>query len=350
MPSTYTTNGGIELPANGDQASTWGDTVNINMEIIDRLTNGVGSISLSGTTHTLSTTDGTLGDGQYSVLVLGGSPSDTNLITVAPSSSQHVYIVKNASGQTATFTQGSGANVSVLTGTTKIIYCDGAGSSAAVSDITGTLDLGALIVNGITITSSPAELNVLTGMSATTAQLNILDGVTATTAQLNILDGVTATTAQLNYLDITTLGISEASKALTANDSDGVAIGGSLIVGEGAGVLGFFGVDGSFGLTGPQTGNITAVAALDIDCSAGSYFTKTISTDSTFTFSNAPAGSYGFTLELTQTSGAVTWPTAVKWPNNAAPSLTAGTTHLFIFVTDDSGTRWRGAALVDYVN
>jgi hypothetical protein len=28
--------------------------------------------------------------------------------------------------------------------------------------------------------------------------------------------------------------------------------------------------------------------------------------------------------------------------------LTTAKTHLLIFVTDDGGTRWRGAALVDY--
>ena len=65
MPSTYTNNGGIELPANGEQSATWGNTVNDNMSIIDRLTNGVGTITLSGTTHTLTTSDGTLSDGQY---------------------------------------------------------------------------------------------------------------------------------------------------------------------------------------------------------------------------------------------------------------------------------------------
>ncbi len=201
MPSSYTTNGGIELPANGEQSATWGNTVNDNMEIIDRLTNGVGSITLSGTTHTLTTSNGALSEGQYSVLVLGGSPSGTNTVTVSPSDAQHVYIVKNASGQTATFTQGSGSNVSVEDGTTKIIYCDGAGSGAAVVDITGSLDFGTLIVGGTTVTATGAELNILDGVTATTAELNILDGVTATTAELNIMDGVTATTAEINTLD-----------------------------------------------------------------------------------------------------------------------------------------------------
>ena len=98
-------------------------------------------------------------------------------------------------------------------------------------------------------------------------------------------------------------------------------------------------------------GTVTAVAALNIDCSLGSYFTKTINGNSTFTFSNVPAGkSYAFTFELTHTSGTVTWPTTVKWPGDTAPSLTTGKTHLFVFVTDDGGTRWRGVANTNYVN
>ena len=201
MPSTYTANSGIELPANGEQSSTWGNTVNDNMSIIDRLTNGVGSITLSGTSHTLTTTDGSLSDGQYKTLVLGGSPSGTNTITVSPNNGQHIYIVKNGTGQTATFTQGSGANVSVLANTTKIIYCDGAGSGAAVVDLTGSLDLGSLILAGTAVTATGAELNIMDGVTATTAELNIMDGVTASTAELNIMDGVTATTAELNIMD-----------------------------------------------------------------------------------------------------------------------------------------------------
>jgi hypothetical protein len=209
MPSLYTANGGIELPANGEQSGTWGETVNDNMSIIDRLTNGVGSISLSGTTHTLTTNNGSLSEGQYKVLLLGGSPSGTNTITVSPNTGQHIYIVTNSSGQTATFTQGSGGNVSVLNGTTKILSTNGAGGAAAVVDITATIDLGSLIIGGTTVTSSAAELNILDGVTATAAELNILDGVTATAAELNILDGVTASTAELNILAGATLSTAE---------------------------------------------------------------------------------------------------------------------------------------------
>lgn len=96
-----------------------------------------------------------------------------------------------------------------------------------------------------------------------------------------------------------------------------------------------------------------AVGALDIDCSTGNYFTKTITSGTnTFTFSNAPTSGTvcSFTLELTHTGGTAAWPSEVKWNADTAPTLTTGKTHLFMFVTDDGGTRWRGAALVDYVN
>jgi hypothetical protein len=100
---------------------------------------------------------------------------------------------------------------------------------------------------------------------------------------------------------------------------------------------------------GSVRSNIVAMAALDIDCSTGNYFTKTIAGNSTFTFSNAPSSrAYAFTLELTHTSGTVTWPTSVTWPGNIAPTLTSARTSLFVFVTDDGGTRWRGVANVNY--
>ena len=102
---------------------------------------------------------------------------------------------------------------------------------------------------------------------------------------------------------------------------------------------------------GGIAGNIVAVAALDINCSLGNYFTKTVSTNSTFTFSNPPASrAFSFILELTHTAGTITWPAAVKWANNAAPTLNTGVTHLFMFLTDDGGASWRAAALINYAN
>lgn len=189
MASSYTSNTGIEKPATGEQAGTWGTTTNTNFDIIDRALNGVGAVTLSGTTHTLTTSDGSLSDGMFKVLVLGGSPSGTNTITISPNTADKLYFVYNNSGQTATFSQGSGANVSVTTGSAKIIYADGAGTGAAVSDFTNLLSIG---LGGTAITSTAAELN--------------------------LLDGVTATTGELNYVD-TTAGTVEASKAVVVDAS-----------------------------------------------------------------------------------------------------------------------------------
>ena len=312
MASSYTSNSGIEKPAEGDQTGEWGDTVNTNMDIIDRSINGVGAITLSGTTHTLTTTDGTLSDGMYKVLVLGGSPSGTNTITIAPNDADKVYIVVNGSGQTATFTQGSGGNVSVLNGDSKIIYADGAGSGAAIVDVTadlsfssvnidggtidgtviggasaaagtfttvtasgeidgasldisgnadidGTLETDALSIASTTVTSTAAELNyndtgaavgTVVASKTVTADANKdvasfrnitltgeldagsldisgdadIDGTLETDALSIASTAVTATAAEINYLDITTLGTSEASKAVTVDSS------GDLIV------------------------------------------------------------------------------------------------------------------------
>ena len=178
MASTYTANTGIELIGTGEQSGTWGNTTNTNLDIIDRALNGVGDISLSGTTHTLTTTDGTLTDGMYKLLVLGGSPSGTNTITISPNDQEKIYLVYNNSGQSVIFTQGSGANVTIPNGETKIIFADGAGAGAAVTDFTGLLKVASSKVTGL---GTAAALDV--GTSANnivqlngSAQLPAVDG------------------------------------------------------------------------------------------------------------------------------------------------------------------------------
>jgi hypothetical protein len=72
------------------------------------------------------------------------------------------------------------------------------------------------INEGVALTATATELNVLDGITSSTAELNILDGVTSTAAELNILDGVTATAAQINVLGSLT------SSATELNILDGV--------------------------------------------------------------------------------------------------------------------------------
>ena len=165
MPSSYTANTGIEKPANGEQSGTWGTTTNLNFDIIDRVVNGVGTISLSGTTHTLTTSDGSLSDGQYRVLVLGGSPSGTNTITLSPNDAQKLYFVYNDSGESAVFTQGSGGNVTVADGKTAIIYADGGGAAAKVSDFTASFAPYLLVANNLSDVSNAGTARTNLGLA-----------------------------------------------------------------------------------------------------------------------------------------------------------------------------------------
>ena len=102
---------------------------------------------------------------------------------------------------------------------------------------------------------------------------------------------------------------------------------------------------------GPMTTVVTALGLYGsgIPCTSGNYFTATLSGDSSVYFTDVPSGSYGLTYEVQYDTGTITWPSGVKWPEDTAPTLTEGTTQLFMLVTDDGGTRWRAASLIDYV-
>ncbi len=221
--ATYTTNSGIKKIATGDESGTWGTSTNTNFDIIDRIAAGVGDITLSGTTHTLTTSDGSASDGQYHVLLLGGSPSGTNTITVSPNDAKRMYFVKNNSGQSAIFSQGSGANVTVANGASAIIYCDGAGSGAAVIDLGASLPLsGALL-----------------------AANNLSDVANAGTSRTNL--GVAIGSNVLAY----DANLQAFVTALTLPTSDGT--NGQALVTNGSGTI-------SFGSAGIGTGKAIAMA------------------------------------------------------------------------------------------
>jgi hypothetical protein len=241
MPSTYT-GSGIELIGDGEQSGSWGNTTNNNLEIINRLVSEAGTIALAGTTHTLSIADGTLSDGQYAVLVFGGAPSGTNTVTISPNDAKRVFIVKNSSGQSVVLTQGSGGNVTVTNGKTAIVYCDGAGSVAAVVNVSEDFVSATLSAIGAL---APTDGNFIVGNGSTwvaetgnTVLQSI--GVTASLTELNKMDGVTASTTEINTLDGVTSSIQTQLDGKQPLDADLTAIGalaktnGNFIVGNGS--------------------------------------------------------------------------------------------------------------------
>lgn len=162
MASTYS-NTGIELIADGEQSGTWGQTTNLNWQIAEELATGVISIALSATTYTLTTSDGALSNGRHAVVKFTGSPGGTCTVTVSPNDMQKVYWIVNASDEDVVMSQGSGANVTIVAGGTKIVYCDGAGSGAAVvdllHDVVVDLDVGEWAIDGTKVTATAADLN-----------------------------------------------------------------------------------------------------------------------------------------------------------------------------------------------
>jgi len=166
MGSTYTDNGGIEKIGLGEQAGAWGTTTNNNFDIVDRLINGVGTIDLSssGASHTLTTSDGSLSDGMFKVLVLDGA-TEACTVTISPNNADKLYFVKNSSGQSVTFSQGSGANVTILNGFGAIIFADGAGSGAAVTDLTALFTTSQAI-DGVVIGGTTPAAGTFTSVTA----------------------------------------------------------------------------------------------------------------------------------------------------------------------------------------
>ena len=204
---------------------------------------------------------------------------------------------------------------------------------------------GKIRVDTLTDDKSGSDVDVAISSlnTGTPTTITVADESSDTTC--NVLF-TTAATGDLGPKTGTNLTFNSSTGALTATSFVGAGSTAAQTAITSVGTLTAITIDGAY----EQVAE--AVGALDIDCSTGNYFTKTINANSTFTFSNPAASGTvtSFTLELTHTSGTVTWPASVKWNADTAPTLTAGKTHLFMFVTDDGGTRYRGSALVDYVN
>jgi hypothetical protein len=289
---------------------------------------------------------------------------------------------------TALSTWGGSTNIvtlgTITTGTVPVARVSGlatVATSGKYSDLTGLPTLGTISsqdassvaitggsVNGTSIGASSASSGAFTTLSASStvsgtgfstylASPPAIGGTAPAAGKFTTLEATGVATVSAGTVSapaITTTGDTNTGIFFPAADSMAFTEGGTevfRIESNGRMGVGQTSPATKFDLSGNYGQNIVAVAALSIDCSAGNYFTKTINGASTFTFDSVPASrSFAFALELTHTSGAITWPTSVKWPKDTPPTLTTGKTHIFIFVTDDGGTRWRGASLVDYVN
>ena len=132
MASTFTTLG-IEKMATGENAGTWGDKTNTNIEKVEKPISGyVEKAITSGGTTALTITDGDSTEStsvaRHAVIKLTGTITGNSIVTV-PDSIEKVYIVTNGTSGAYTVqfktASGTGITFGVSEKTTRLVYSDG---------------------------------------------------------------------------------------------------------------------------------------------------------------------------------------------------------------------------------
>jgi hypothetical protein len=212
MASTYVNDLRLNEMATGDASGTWGTTTNTNLELIaEAFSYGTEVITTNADTHTTTIADGATDPGRSLYLKYTGTLDSACTITIGPNTVSKVWIIENGTSgsQDIILSQGSGANITIPAGDTKVVYSDGAGAGAAFFDAFASLSVVDLIVGGDIDLEGSIDVNG-------TANLDIvdIDGAVnmATTA---LVTGVLTTTAT----QVATGGITSGSDIISDTDS-----------------------------------------------------------------------------------------------------------------------------------
>ena len=152
MASTYSTSLRIQLIGTGDQPGVWGTTTNNNLgTLIEEAITGVGAITLTGSTYTLSAYNGIYDESRNAVLNLSGSIS-ADCTVIAPAV-QKTYIVKNGTsgGKNVIMSVGSGSTVTVPNGQTYLVFTDGSNFYSANNFNASNVQVTGGTIDGTTI-------------------------------------------------------------------------------------------------------------------------------------------------------------------------------------------------------
>ncbi len=184
MASTYVNDLRLNEMATGDASGTWGTVTNTNLELIgEALGFGTEAITTNADTHTTTVADGATDPGRAMYLKYTGTLDSACTITIAPNTMKRVQLIENGTSgsQNIIISQGSGANITIPPGDTKVVYLDGAGSGAAVVDAFASLSVVDLKVqDDLTVTDDATIGGTLgvTGIVTLTDDLIIGDGKT----------------------------------------------------------------------------------------------------------------------------------------------------------------------------
>ncbi len=235
MPSTYTTNLGIEKIATGEQSGTWGTTTNTNFDLIDTAVNGIVSITLSsagnsGSPNDLPITDGTASNGRNKFIEFtdGGDLGATAYVQLTPNDAEKIVHIRNSlSGSRSIIvfqgTYNASNDFEIPNGADVTLKFDGGGTGATVTDV--NVDL---TVTGVTATStasfSGATIDDLG--TVTTADINggTIDGtvIGGSSAAAGTFTTANATTVDTTNIEVTNIKAKDGTAAGSIADSTGV--------------------------------------------------------------------------------------------------------------------------------
>jgi len=189
MASTYVNDLRLNELATGDGSGTWGNTTNTNLELIGEAFGfGTEAITTNADTHASTVADGASDQARAMFIKYTGTLDSTCTITIGPNTLNRVHIIENATSgsQSIIISQGSGANVTILTGQTKAVYLNGAGGGAAVTDAFVDMNFGGTTTIGDNLTLNTDSSVISFGADADTT-LTHTDGTGLTLNSTNKL-------------------------------------------------------------------------------------------------------------------------------------------------------------------
>jgi hypothetical protein len=140
--ATYVNDLRLKEITTGDESGTWGTSTNTNLELIaEAFSYGTEVITTNADTHTTTIADGSTDPGRSLYLKYTGTLDSACTITIGPDTVSKVWIIENGTSgsQDIILSQGSGANITIPAGDTKVVYSDGAGAGAAFFDAFASL-------------------------------------------------------------------------------------------------------------------------------------------------------------------------------------------------------------------
>ena len=130
MASTFSTDLKLELMATGENAGTWGDKTNTNLNLVQQAIAGYQEVSIAGGAQTtaLVMSDAALSNARNAVLKFTGTITGNRVVTI-PNGIEKTYTVINAT--TGAFTvefktvSGSGTTFAASDKLIKLVYSNG---------------------------------------------------------------------------------------------------------------------------------------------------------------------------------------------------------------------------------